>query len=420
MATAGSDDAVQRPGGSHRSPPGVAGLGSAVRPFTHTGQYVAQSWREYLDREPGELPIARPTLALAAQAFRDEVVLLGLKARRPVSRPEVFERITREVVAGLAFYDDRGWLDNPKRFFGAPPPLSDVTVASTKGAKGRKGSLYRISFDSGYLPRPGEPGAERWMGYTANDREYALLLRHPEPRPWLVCVHGTEMGRAALDLALFRAWRLHDDLGLNVVMPVLPMHGPRARGLPKGAIFPGEDILDDVHATAQAVWDVRRLLSWIRRQEPESQIGLNGLSLGGYIAALVASLETGLTCAILGVPVVDLVGLLGRHSGLRSDDPRQQTMELAEPIGRMTSPLSLAPLVPTAGRFIYAGVADQVVHPRQQVVRLWEHWGKPEIVWYPGGHTGFFRSRPVQRFVEAALQQSGLLDGTMTERDRPA
>lgn len=50
------------------------------------------------------------------------------------------------------------------------------------------------------------------MGYTANNREYALLLRHPQPRPWLVCVHGTEMGRAALDLALFRAWRLHEDL----------------------------------------------------------------------------------------------------------------------------------------------------------------------------------------------------------------
>ena len=411
------DGTSQRQGASPLSPPGGVGLSSAVKPFTSTGRYLAQSWRDYLGHAPDELPIARPTLALAAQAFRDEVVLMGLKARRPVSRPEEFERITSEVVTGLKFYGDRGWLDNPKRFYGAPPPLSNATVRKVK--RGRR-SYYRMFFDSEYLPRPGEPGAQRWMGYTANKREYALLLRHPQPRPWLVCVHGTEMGRAALDLALFRAWRLHEDLGLNVVMPVLPMHGPRARGLPKGAVFPGEDVLDDVHATAQAVWDIRRLLSWIRRQEPESQIGLNGLSLGGYITALVASLETGLTCAILGVPVADLVGLLSRHSGLGPDDPRRQTIELAEPIGRMTSPLSLAPLVPMRGRFIYAGLADQVVHPREQVVRLWEHWGKPEIVWYRGGHTGFFRARPVQRFVEAALQQSGLLNGAVTERDRPA
>ncbi|CKT25106.1 hypothetical protein P917_01218 [Mycobacterium tuberculosis KT-0008] len=228
------------------------------------------------------------------------------------------------------------------------------------------------------------------------------------------------MGRAPLDLAVFRAWKLHDELGLNIVMPVLPMHGPRGQGLPKGAVFPGEDVLDDVHGTAQAVWDIRRLLSWIRSQEEESLIGLNGLSLGGYIASLVASLEEGLACAILGVPVADLIELLGRHCGLRHKDPRRHTVKMAEPIGRMISPLSLTPLVPMPGRFIYAGIADRLVHPREQVTRLWEHWGKPEIVWYPGGHTGFFQSRPVRRFVQAALEQSGLLDAPRTQRDRSA
>ncbi|MEB3981562.1 hypothetical protein OQ968_09825 [Mycobacterium sp. 663a-19] len=388
-----------------------------MSPFTNAGLFFARSWRDYLGRASDELPIARPTVALAAHAFRDEVVLVGLKARRPVSQPKLFERIGREVAAAVDFYGDKGWLEDPKGFFGQPPPLTDPTVRKVKG---RRSSFHRMVFDSGYAPHPGEPGGERWRGYTANDREYALLLRHPEPRPWLVCVHGAEMGRATLDPAIFRAWKLHDELGLNVVMPVLPMHGPRARGLPKGAVFPGEDVLDDVHATAQAVWDIRRLLSWIRLQEPESLIGLNSLSLGGYIASLVASLETGLACAILGVPVADLVELLGRHSGLRSDDPRRHTMELAEPIGRMVSPLSLTPLVPMQGRFIYAGVADRLVHPREQVIRLWEHWGKPEIVWYPGGHTGFFRSRPVQRFVWDALRQSGLLEQPPTERDQPA
>ncbi len=394
-------------------------LPGAVAPLMHTGAYFAQSWRDQRNPAPDGLPIARPTLALTAQAFRDEIVLMGLRARRPVSKPEVFERITREVIAGLEFYGDKGWLEKPKGFFAKPPALSDSDITIRK-VKDRRRSFYRLFFDSEYAPRANEPGAQRWRGYTANDREYALLLRHPEPRPWLVCVHGTEMGRAPLDLALFRSWKLHDELGLNVVMPVLPMHGPRARGLPKSAIFPGEDVLDNVHATAQAVWDIRRLLSWIRMQEPDSPIGLNSLSLGGYIASLVASLEKGLTCAILGVPVADLVEVLGRHSGLGQDDPRRRTIDMAAPIGRMTSPLSLTPLVPKPGRFIYAGIADRVVHPREQVKRLWEHWGKPEIVWYPGGHTGFFRSRPVQRFVWDALRQSGLLDGAPTQRQRPA
>ena len=415
MATPADDD--QRAGAFQWNVPAVGGLGGAITPLMHTGLFFAQSWRDYLDQAPDELPIARPTIALAAQALRDEVVLMGLKARRPISQLPVYERINQELVAALDFYGHKGWLEKPQGFFGGSPPLPDVTVREVKT---RRRSYHRIFFDSGYTPHPGEPGRRRWLGYAANNREYALLLRHPQPRPWLVCVHGTEMGRAAIDLAVFRAWKLHDDLGLNVVIPVLPMHGPRARGLPKGAVLPGEDALDNVHATAQAVWDIRRLLSWIRLQEPESLIGLNGLSLGGYIASLVASLEKDLTCAILGVPVADLVELLGRHSGLSHEDPRRLTMRLAAPIGRMVSPLSLTPLVPMQGRFIYAGVADRLVHPREQVIRLWEHWGRPEIVWYPGGHAGFFRSRPVQRFVRDALQQSGLLDAPPTLRERPA
>lgn len=385
-------------------------VGETVRPFARTGRYFARSWRDYrnADDHDAGLPIARPTAALAAQAFRDEVVLAGLKVRRPVSRPAAFQRINDEVVEALEFYGDQGWLAEPSGFFAPPPPLSEVQIREVRG---RKRSYQELSFDSGYVPHPGEPGRERWLGYTALRREYAVLLRHPEPRPWLICVHGTEMGRSAIDLRIFRAWKLHEELGLNVVLPVLPMHGRRARGLPKGAVFPGEDVMDDVHATAQAVWDIRRLLSWVRAQEPESLIGLNGMSLGGYITALVASLESDLTCAILGVPVANLVELLSRHSGLRRGDPRRDTMQLAEPIGEMVSPLSFTPQVPMRGRFVYAGIADQVVHPRGQVIRLWEHWGKPEIVWYRGGHAGFIRSRPVQRFIQDAVRQSGLLDG---------
>ena len=282
--TAPSRDDPHRQG--HQTPPGMA-LGSAVRPLARVGS-VARSLLNAGDATPDELPIARPTIALLGEALRDEIVLMGLKARRPVSHPRAFERINREVVAALEFYGDKGWLEKPKGFYAKPSALSDVNIRQVKG---RKTTFYRLDFESGYAPHRDEPGGKRWLGYTANNREYALLLRHPQPRPWLVCVHGTEMGRAALDLTAFRAWQLHEEFGLNVVLPVLPMHGPRARGLPKGAVFPGEDILDDVHATAQAVWDIRRLLTWIRLQEPQSAIGLNSLSLGGYIAALVASLE---------------------------------------------------------------------------------------------------------------------------------
>ncbi|MGE2735334.1 alpha/beta hydrolase family protein [Mycolicibacterium vaccae] len=379
---------------------------TAVRPLTRTGSYYARSWRDYLGRADQDMPIARPTVALAAEALRDEVVLLGLRARRPLSDAVAFERIHQEVAAALDFYGEQGCLDDPEKFFTAPGPLTDVEMVPVRR---RNRSYARLRWESTYRPRPGEPGGRRWLDYRANRHGYGLMLRHAEPRPWLVCIHGTEMGHAGIDLAIFRAWYLHRELGLNVVLPVLPMHGPRSRELPKAAVYPGEDILDDVHATAQSVFDVRGLLAWIRQEQPGMPIGVYGLSLGGFIAALVASLDDDLTCAVLGVPVADLIDLLGRHSGLSAGDPRWRTLDLAAPLSRMISPLSLPPRVAPAGRFIYAGMADRVVHPRAQVARLWEHWGRPDIKWYRGGHAGFFQSRPVHRFVTAALVQSGLV-----------
>ena len=379
-------------------------LAQALGPFTRTGGFYARSWGAYLDRQPDELPVARPTIALAAQAFRDEILLAGFSLLRHAPNATTLERINSEIIAALDFYGDKGWLDNAEGFFAPPPPPTDVTVKRVS-SMGR--NYERLSFDSAYEPHEGEVGRERWLTYTGNNREYALMFRHRRPRPWLVCIHGAEMGRAALDPMLFNAWHLYRDLDLNVVLPVLPLHGPRARGPVK---FPSEDVLDNVHGAAQAVWDIRRLITWIRAEQPDAKIGLNGISLGGLISSLVASLDDGLTCAILGVPAVDLVALVGRHANLSGHAAMRDAMNSAKPLGRMISPLALTPRVPMQGRFIYAGIADRLVHPREQVTRLWEHWGKPEIRWYPGGHTGFFRSRPVQRFIDDVLVQSGLAD----------
>ena len=154
-------------------------VAGAVRPFARTGRYYAQSWQAYRDDTADELPIVRPTAALAAQAFRDEVVLAGLKVRRPVSQPREFARINDEVVAALDFYDSKGWLDKPKGFFGTPPPLSDVTLRQVTG---RKRTYQQLSFDSGYRPHPGEPGGATVAGIhrgQTGTRRIAAASRTP-------------------------------------------------------------------------------------------------------------------------------------------------------------------------------------------------------------------------------------------------
>ncbi len=137
-----------------RRPPGADAFNAATRPFTRTGGYYAASWRDYLGRKPGSLPIARPTITPAAQAFRDKIALLGLRARRPISDLRAFERIDAEVVAALELHGRKGWLDRPERFFAQPPKLTDVAVRPAKALGHR---FERLSFASGHRPHTDEP-----------------------------------------------------------------------------------------------------------------------------------------------------------------------------------------------------------------------------------------------------------------------
>src|SRR5271165_3105495 len=95
-------------------------LSQVLGPFTRTGGFYARSWGTYLDREPGELPVARPTIALAAQAFRDEIVLAGFSLLRSTPNATTLDRINREVLAALEFYGHEGWLQQSEGFFAAP------------------------------------------------------------------------------------------------------------------------------------------------------------------------------------------------------------------------------------------------------------------------------------------------------------
>ena len=193
-----------------------------------------------------------------------------------------------------------------------------------------------------------------------------------------------------------------------MLLPVQPLHGRRRRHAPKGTTYPAGDLLDNVHGAAQAVWDVRRALSWIRSQDPDARVGLTGVSLGGYVGSMVASLDGDLACAILGVPVVDLVALMEDHAGAEAAESVRPLLEPARRVAAVVSPLAMTPAIPHDRRFLYAGLADRVVHPTRQVMRLYEHWDRPAVHWYRGGHVLFFRAG-VKPFVRDALVRSGLV-----------
>ena len=133
-----------------------------------------------------------------------------------------------------------------------------------------------------------------------------------------------------------------------------------------------------------------------------------GQSLGGLVAALVASLDPDLACAIAGVPVVDLPDLFRRHSPPAIARRAQQFGVLgsvADDVHRVVSPLAMSCVVAPERRYIFAGLGDRM-STFGQAHRLWLHWDRPALAAYPGGHVGFYWSKTAKSLVAEAMAAS--------------
>lgn len=362
-----------------------------------------------------EVPLPEPSLALSAKVALDDFVLgYELAIRGRTAERDSIDRVVEELERTRDHFEREGWLERPETYHASPPPLFEPEI-ETRRVAGHRVEILR--FESGYEPHHDEPGRDRWLGYVGCREGYAYVLRHGDAdRPWLVCTNGYRMGTLGIDVRLFA--RYFDQLGLDVLIPVLPLHGPRRRRFNSGTGFLGLDVVDTIHAEAQAVWDIRRLLSWIERQRP-SGIGAFGLSLGGYTTALYTSLADGIDCVIAGIPLADVSRTLVRHAvseQLQLALQRGWSLDHAREVLRVVSPLALRNRVPRDGRLIFGAVADRLVTP-DQVHDLWNHWERPEIVWYQGGHVTFRMERSVFTAVDRKLRTSGLVRAAARDAD---
>jgi dienelactone hydrolase len=168
------------------------------------------------------------------------------------------------------------------------------------------------------------------------------------------------------------------------------------------------DLVDSMHGMAQATWDLRRVIRWLRESQGATNVGVIGYSLGGLVAALVAALEDDLTCVIAGIPVVSLPELFRRHSSphiIRLADAHKVLGPAADDAHRVVSPLAMDCRVPFERRYIFAGLADRM-STFGQARHLWLHWGQPTLAAYAGGHVGFFWSSAARKLVDDALTES--------------
>ncbi|MGQ0618824.1 MAG: alpha/beta hydrolase family protein [Panacagrimonas sp.] len=321
-------------------------------------------------------------------------------ARIPVG--ERARRMCDEALGLEAVLKQRGWLDKPEGMHGRPeaPKLIQAQTGRMYGF-----DFERLSFDSEFAPDPELPGAALWAGHQPNLRTNAWVLRHPgPPRPWLMCIHGYRMGDPWVDFGLFRPGLLHRKFGLNLIMPTLPLHGPRKIGRLSGDQYLDGDLLDLLFAQTQALWDLRRWVAWLRASEEAREIGLYGFSLGGYNTGLLSGYAADLDFGVAVIPVIDFAETLWRvmpplhrlyfeSQGLSLARYR----ELLRPVSPLARPTKLA----RDRRFVVAASADRIV-PVAQPLLLANHWDVP-VNWYQGSHMSVGREFEPRAALEQAM-----------------
>lgn len=375
---------------------GVAGAREVVRADT--------ARRKGVTTRDG-VPVPEPSFRLGVAAAVDALLATPVPLLSSLGSSENYADATAELDAAVGYYDGAGWLDDPRLRHRRPNAPSRVEIEPASP------ELEVAWFDSEWRPEPGEPGAERWATFRANERVPVRLLRHPGgPRPWLVAVHGQGMGRPS-DINMLRVRHLHEVLGINVALPVLPLHGPRSCGFSPSRQFASNIFAtNNVLGLTQSVWDIRRLLQWLREDQQAPSIGLLGVSLGSYVANLLSTLEGELAGLVAVVPTSDLAASMRdavpvtpakRRMHRRVHDDRSTLVH------RVVSPLAGPCLVPHQRRHIVAGQVDRIAPPRG-AAQLWQHWEEPSIAWCPRGHVTAWHGVAYDDHLTSLLSSFGL------------
>jgi len=385
----------------------VAGVAMLLRA---SQQALAQS-----HRSAGALArTANPRAQQAAVAV-DLLLAAVWESTTLLRRVPDLPRAAEEVASAVARWREHGLLDRPEDAHLQPPPLEKVRVAQmhVPGA----GTAEHLVFASEYEAVDPEIAAA-YRANPANQSAHALLLRHRGggPRPTLIAIHGFGMGRLNMDLAWLRVRGLdlaglHRELGIDIAYVILPFHGPRAAGAVSGTGFFDAHPLAASAALGQAVWDVRRIAGWLRAQGVPA-LGVHGLSLGGCVAALYASLDASLACAIPMIPAVDLAGVFwGQLPAARQREWKRAGLgrEQIAQAWSLSAPLRHRPQVPHAARLIVAGAVDQVA-PLADARALWSHWDEPAAHWMPGGHLLWLGGAPLQQRLREHLRATLLAE----------
>jgi pimeloyl-ACP methyl ester carboxylesterase len=292
----------------------------------------------------------------------------------------------------LEFYGELAGAD-PASVFVAPERVQ-VRTAPGRGPGVPGGRVELLRFDSPY--RALNPALrDEYARHANNAVARAQHWRHEDgPRPTLCVIHGFGASPAWFNTAFFSLKQFFAD-GWDVLLYTLPFHGSRRTSTlaVNGTDLFAHGMAHFSEGIVHAVHDFRAFLDHLEATGAP-RFGVTGLSLGGYTSGLLAAVEGRLDFAIPNAAVTWLPPLLdswfpasaGAALQRRLAGVPKATLEQAL---RLHSPLSHPPLLPKDRLMVVGGLGDRLAPPEQSLL-LWEHWGRPQLEWFPGSHVIHF------------------------------
>ena len=230
-----------------------------------------------------------------------------------------------------------------------------------------------------------------WTRHIENNHAHAdyFMCADGPTAPTVLMLHAL---MSASDFG-YRRWAADFNArGWNACFIHLPYHySRRPRGARNGELAITSDCVRTAEGFRQGVAELRQLMALLRAQGCR-EFGLWATSYGGWIGALLASVERDFRFLALMAPIVDVTHAIWESPAARALRPELRRHGITpEMIARhfpLVSPLHAPPLDPAERALLLAGEYDHVA-PAPTIARLHAAWPGSRLRSVPQGHFGY-------------------------------
>lgn len=305
---------------------------------------------------------------------------------RPLDRIAI-----RSAMASVKVVDGCGDIDAAEKVL-REPDLFEAPVAAARD----------LAFTSEHDFQFSSPGDNPWPENNVVHGKFYKSGKHWRDKPGVILLHGWNGELGYWRQFPYLAWRLNRH-GLNAAMFELPYHAQRKPASPDAITnFISHDLVCMIEATQQAMADARALLGWLLAQGSPA-VGFWGVSLGAWLAGLLACYESRTHFSVLMTPVNRM-------------DRAIRELAFCEPIRRSLGdarlPLERLNLlhhrpVPSPRNILLVQSLYDLFAPSETVEELWRAWDQPDIWRFRHGHISILMSVPIMERIVRWIAQRG-------------